>query len=168
MPNDIQTYSNDALGVTVRTVVDETGEPWFVARDVCDALGIRTDTVRGILEEDEVKETNPNTIGVAGGRAPLIVSEPGLYTLVLKSRKPEAKAFRRWVTHDVLPAIRRNGGYMAARPGETREQLLARALIVAAEKPVGESARNGGDGNHGNVVAVERRARTAAPPCVWA
>ena len=100
MPNDIQTYSNDALGVTVRTVVDETGEPWFVARDVCDALGIRTDTVRGILEEDEVKETNPNTIGVAGGRAPLIVSEPGLYTLVLKSRKPEAKAFRRWVTQD--------------------------------------------------------------------
>jgi len=141
MPNDIQTYSNDALGVTVRTVVDETGEPWFVARDVCDALGIRTDTVRGILEEDEVKETNPNTIGVAGGRAPLIVSEPGLYTLVLKSRKPEAKAFRRWVTHDVLPAIRRNGGYMAARPGETREQLLARALIVADEAMREKDAR---------------------------
>ena len=144
MTESIQTYSNDALGVTVRTVVDEeTGEPWFVAKDVCDALGIRTNSVRSIVDEDEVRESNDNSIGIAphGGKAPLIVSEPGLYTLVLKSRKPEAKAFRRWVTHDVLPAIRRNGGYMAARPGETREQLLARALIVADEAMREKDAR---------------------------
>lgn len=144
MTESIQTYSNDALGVTVRTVVDEeTGEPWFVAKDVCDALGIRTNSVRSIVDEDEVREGNDNSIGIAqhGGKALLIVSEPGLYTLVLKSRKPEAKAFRRWVTHDVLPAIRRNGGYMAARPGETREQLLARALIVADEAMREKDAR---------------------------
>lgn len=144
MTESIQTYSNDALGVTVRTVVDEeTGEPWFVAKDVCDALGIRTNSVRSIVDEDEVREGNDNSIGIAqhGGKAPLIVSEPGLYTLVLKSRKPEAKAFRRWVTHEVLPAIRRNGGYMAARPGETREQLLARALIVADEAMREKDAR---------------------------
>ena len=144
MTESIQTYSNEALGVTVRTIIDEeTGEPWFVAKDVCDALGIRTNSVRSIVDEDEVRESNDNSIGIAthGGKAPLIVSEPGLYTLVLKSRKPEAKAFRRWVTHDVLPAIRRNGGYMAARPGETREQLLARALIVADEAMREKDAR---------------------------
>lgn len=144
MTESIQTYSNEALGVTVRTIVDEeTGEPWFVAKDVCDALGIRTNSVRSIVDEDEVRESNDNSIGIAthGGKAPLIVSEPGLYTLVLKSRKPEAKAFRRWVTHEVLPAIRRNGGYMAARPGETREQLLARALIVADEAMREKDAR---------------------------
>ena len=107
------------------------GEPWFVAKDVCDALGIRTDTIHTILDDDEVDETNPNTIGVAGGRNPLIVSEAGLYSLVLKSRKPEAQAFRRWVTHDVLPSIRRTGGYMVTVAGETPEQTLARAFLIA-------------------------------------
>ncbi len=139
--NGIQTYSNDALGVTVRTIVDEAGEPWFVAKDVCEALDIRTDTVRTIVDADEVAETNPNTIGVAGGRNPLIVSEPGLYTLVLKSRKPEAKAFRRWVTHEVLPAIRRTGGYVAAAPDEDPEAIMARALLVARDTMERQRAR---------------------------
>lgn len=125
-----QVFDNPEFG-QLRVVQGEDGEPWFVAKDVCDALGIRTDTVRTILDEDEVKETNPNTIGVGGGRNPLIVSEAGLYSLVLKSRKPEAKRFKRWVTHDVLPSIRRNGGYMVARADETPEQLLARALKLA-------------------------------------
>lgn len=128
--NEIQTFENDQFG-TVRAVRGEDGEPWFVAKDVCDALGIRTDTVRSILESDEVGETNPNSIGVAGGRAPLIVSEPGLYRLVMRSRKPEAKAFQRWVTHEVLPALRREGGYMVARADETPEELMARALKAA-------------------------------------
>ena len=79
------------------------GKPWFVAKDVCDVLGIRVDTVRVILEEYEVLETNPNSIGVAGGRNPLLVSEPGFYSLVAKSRKPQAKVFKKWVNHDVLP-----------------------------------------------------------------
>lgn len=128
--NEIQSFTNDQFG-TVRAVRDENGEPWFVAKDVCDALGIRTDTVRSILESDEVGETNPNSIGVAGGRAPLIVSEPGLYRLVMRSRKPEAKAFQRWVTHEVLPALRREGGYMVARADETPEETMARALLLA-------------------------------------
>lgn len=130
MTNDIQVFKNERFGTIRALSVD--GEPWFVAKDVCDALGIRTDTVRIILDDDEVDETNPNTIGVAGGRNPLIVSEPGIYKLVLKSRKPEAKAFQRWVTHEVLPAIRRTGGYMVARD-ETPEQTMARALLIAQD-----------------------------------
>lgn len=129
--NEIQTFESDQFG-TVRAIRDENGEPWFVAKDVCDALGIRTDTVRAILDADEVRKTNPNSIGVAGGRKPLVVSEPGFYKLVMRSRKPEAKAFKRWVTHEVLPALRRDGGYMVARD-ETPEQTMARAVLLAQQ-----------------------------------
>lgn len=136
MTESIQTYSNEALGVTVRTIIDEeTGEPWFVAKDVCDALGIRTNSVRSIVDEDEVRESNDNSIGIAthGGKAPLIVSEPGLYTLVLKSRKPEAKAFRRWVTHDVLPAIRRTGAYGSSAEARMERLLSDGAALIEAQ-----------------------------------
>ncbi|MBS6402082.1 MAG: phage antirepressor KilAC domain-containing protein [Atopobiaceae bacterium] len=131
MDKSIRVFQNDQFG-QVRAVRSESGEPWFVAKDVCDALGIRTDTVRAILDADEVRETNPNTVGVAGGRKPLVVSEAGLYSLILRSRKPEAKAFKRWVTHEVLPALRRDGGYMVARD-ETPEQTMARAVLLAQQ-----------------------------------
>nr|WP_314639716.1 phage antirepressor KilAC domain-containing protein [uncultured Olsenella sp.] len=125
-----QVFDNPEFG-SIRVVRDDGGEPWFVAKDVCEALGIRTDTIRAILDEDEVSEiSNPSSIGFTHGRAPLIVSEAGLYSLVLKSRKPEAKAFKRWVTHEVLPAIRRDGGYMVARD-ETPEETMARAVLLA-------------------------------------
>lgn len=62
-----------------------------------------------------------------------IVSEPGLYSLILRSRKPEAKAFKRWVTHDILPSIRRSGGYVMAKPDDTPEAILARAVLVAQD-----------------------------------
>ena len=125
-----QVFDNPEFG-QLRVIQDEGGEPWFVAKDVCDALGIATNHLREDgrgLDDDEVS-TLPNWEGK--GPAPLIVSEAGLYSLVLKSRKPEAKRFKRWVTHDVLPSIRRNGGYMVARADETPEQLLARALKLA-------------------------------------
>lgn len=123
----VETYTSTEFG-TIRALSDEHGEPWFVAKDVCDVLGIRTDTIRKILEADEVAETNPNTIGVAGGHNPLIVNEPGLYRLIIKSRKPEAKAFQRWVTHEVLPSIRKHGGYMAGQERMTPEQMLAASM----------------------------------------
>jgi anti-repressor protein len=128
----LQLFNNPEFG-DLRAVIDDSGEPWFVAKDVCDALGIRTNTVRIILDDDEVSETNANSIGIAGGRNPLIVSEAGLYSLVLKSRKPEAHAFKRWVTHDVIPAIRKRGGYMVARQGETKTETLARAALIATD-----------------------------------
>ena len=136
--SDIQVF--DFKGATVRTMSDRHGETWFVAKDVCDILGIRTDTLRATLESDEIAEANPDSIGVAqnGGRTPLIISEPGLYRLVMKSRKPEAKDFQRWVTHEVLPRIRRTGGYIPQ--GETPEETLARAVIIA-QNTLDEQAR---------------------------
>lgn len=129
--NDIQKFTNDEFG-TIR-VADNNGEPWFVAKDVCDALGIATNHLRERnrgLDDDEVVSL-PNWEGK--GSAPLIVSEPGFYKLVMKSRKPEAKAFQRWVTHEVLPSIRKQGGYMTARADETPEQIMARALMLAKD-----------------------------------
>lgn len=114
----IQVFDNQDFG-RLRVTMDDYSEPWFVAKDVCDALGLDTSHVRRGLDDDEVS-TMPNWQGQ--GVAPLTVSEAGMYSLVLKSRKPEAHAFRRWVTHDVLPTIRRHGVY--ATP-QTVEAMLA-------------------------------------------
>ena len=130
--NDIQKFTNDEFG-TIR-VADNNGEPWFVAKDVCDALGIATNHVKDSLDSDEVCNLPITEIGPKqGGKAPLIVSEPGFYKLVMKSRKPEAKAFQRWVTHEVIPSIRKQGGYMTARADETPEEIMARALMLAKD-----------------------------------
>ena len=112
----------------VRVIGGEDGEPWFVAKDVCGILGIATNHIREHgrgLEDDEVF-TLPNWEGK--GSAPLIINEPGLYRLILKSRKSEAKEFQRWVTHEVLPSIRRHGGYMAGQEQMTPEQMLAASM----------------------------------------
>lgn len=134
MTNEITTlqFNSDQFG-QLRAVKDENGEHWFVAVDICKALDIRTDTVRKIVDAEDISETNPNSVGVAGGRNPIIVNESGFYTLVLKSRKPEAKAFQRWVTHEVLPSIRKSGGYIAAAADETPEQIMARAVLLAQD-----------------------------------
>lgn len=124
--NEIQTFNNPEFG-TVRAVRGDDGEPLFVARDVTDALGLdRTATRR--LDEDEKGVRSTHTPG--GNQQVLLVTEPGFYKLVLQSRKPEAKTFQRWVTHEVLPALRRDGGYMVARD-ETPEQTMARAVLLA-------------------------------------
>lgn len=128
---DIQVFNNDQFG-NVRAL-SLNDEPWFVAKDVCDVLGIKTNHLREDgrgLDDDEVMNL-PNW--EVGGKAPLIVSEAGFYKLVMRSRKPEAKAFQRWVTHEVLPAIRRTGGYMVAKQDETPEQIMARAVLVAQD-----------------------------------
>ena len=128
---DIQVFSSEHFG-NVRAM-SLNDEPWFVAKDVCDVLGIKTNHLREDgrgLDDDEVLSL-PNWEG--RGSAPLIVSEAGFYKLVMRSRKPEAKAFQRWVTHEVLPAIRRTGGYMVAKQDETPEQIMARAVLVAQD-----------------------------------
>lgn len=96
---------------TVRSCMKH-GQPWFVAADVCNALEIgNSRQAVSRLDEDEKDVISTDTPG--GAQTMTIVSEPGLYALVLGSRKPEAKAFRRWITHEVIPAIRRTGGYVA-------------------------------------------------------
>lgn len=123
----VETYTDPKFG-TIRALSDEQGEPWFVAKDVCDILGIATNHLREEgrgLDSDEVASL-PNWEGK--GSAPLIINEPGLYKLIMRSRKPEAKAFQRWVTHEVLPSIRKHGGYMLGQERMTPEQMLAASM----------------------------------------
>jgi prophage antirepressor-like protein len=122
-------------GADVRTIIVD-GEPWFVASDVASVLKIANPRSSiALLDDDEKGVHTVDTLG--GAQQAVTINEPGLYSLVMRSRKAEASAFKRWVTHDVLPNIRRTGSYSAP---ETREQLLARAVLEAsaaiAEKEV--------------------------------
>lgn len=128
MDNKIIAFTNPEFG-EVRTLNIEN-EPWFVAADVCKALeiGNPTDAMRR-LDADE--RTLVSIEGASNGLSVNAVNEPGLYTLVLGSRKPEAKAFKRWITHDVIPSIRKNGGYIAGQETLSPEELMAKALLVA-------------------------------------
>lgn len=124
--NEIQTFDSPEFG-SIHVVRDEDGEPWFVAKDVLDVLDLDKTALRK-LDEDE---KGVDSIHTPGGKQQMTtVTEPGFYKLVMRSRKPEAKAFQRWVTHEVLPALRRDGGYMVARD-ETPEQTMARAVLLA-------------------------------------
>ena len=130
--DNVTIFRKDEFGA-VRAVTLE-GEPWFVAADVCRALGLgnSSDAIRKLDadEKDGVDLIDP--IGRKQNTA--IINEPGLYTLVLGSRKPEAKAFKRWITHEVIPAIRKTGGYIAGQETMDDDQLLANALMVAQRK----------------------------------
>ena len=106
--NDLQVFQNEQFG-EVRTVLQD-GQPWFVALDVCNALGIKNN--RDALTRLDEDEKGVGLTDTNGGRQEVvIINEPGLYSLVLRSRKPEAKAFKRWITHEVIPSIRRTGSY---------------------------------------------------------
>ena len=116
------------------------GEPWFVASDIAKALGYgHTPHMTRRLDDDEKGVRSVDTPG--GKQSLTVVSEAGLYNAVLGSKIPEAKAFQRWVTHEVLPAIRRTGGYVAARADETPDEIMARALMVAKETMARQKAR---------------------------
>lgn len=107
--NELQIFKSHEFG-EIRTTI-QNGEPWFVAADVCKALDIENNRkATNRLDDDEKGVTLSDTLG--GKQKLTIVNEAGLYSLVLGSRKPEAKAFKRWITHEVLPTIRRTGGYV--------------------------------------------------------
>ncbi|MFQ7692874.1 MAG: phage antirepressor KilAC domain-containing protein [Christensenellales bacterium] len=129
--NDVTIFRKDEFGA-VRAVTLE-GEPWFVAADVCRALGLgnSSDVIKR-LDEDE--RTLVSIEGASNGLPVNAINEPGLYALILGSRKPEAKAFKRWITHEVIPEIRKTGGYIAGQETMDDDQLLANALMVAQRK----------------------------------
>ncbi len=124
----LEVFNNPEFG-SVR-VVSRDGEPWFVAKDVCRALEVinPSDALKR-LDEDERARLNLGRQGETN-----VVNEPGLYSLVIGSRKPEAKAFKRWITHDVIPAIRKTGGYIAGEEHMDDDELMARALLIANKK----------------------------------
>jgi len=100
------------------------GEPWFVAADVCRVLEIGNPSqALARLDDDEKSSIRSTDVTPSGGNPNIsIVNEPGLYALVLGSRKQEAKAFKRWITHEVIPTIRKHGAYMT--PEKLEEALL--------------------------------------------
>lgn len=129
--NNIQLFNSPEFG-QIRTITDNDGI-YFVGKDVAQALGYsnqRDALARHVDDEDKgvVKRDTP------GGVQDLTtINESGLYSLVLSSKLPSAKRFKRWVTSEVLPALRRQGGYMLANANETPEQIMARALKIADE-----------------------------------
>lgn len=134
MNNSIQRF--DFKGAALRTLIDENGEPWFVAKDVCDILGhSNVSMALDRLDDDERSKFNLGRQGETN-----IVNEAGLYVLVLGSRKPEAHEFQRWVTHEVLPSIRKHGGYMVGQERMTPEQM-ALASMRWLQSKVDEQAK---------------------------
>lgn len=138
--HDVRLFENEQYG-QVRVMMIE-GEPWFVAADVCRVLDLTNPTmaVEG-LDDDEVLLRNLE--GYGNGRISSLkmnlISESGLYTLIIRCRKKEAKAFRRWVTHEVLPTLRRNGAYALGASPEDPQGVAA--LIQALQREQQESKR---------------------------
>lgn len=155
MMNDLQifTYGDKPL----RTV-ERDGELWWVLRDVCDVLGIsHTKDVAGRLDPDEVGQTG---VIDSKGRKQLtyIINEPGLYSVILRSDKPEAKDFKRWVTHEVLPSIRRTGSYGMA---QAQVQPMTPAQLLAAQAQVLVEMEQRMDKVQGQMQALDAKVDTA-------
>lgn len=133
--SDIQIFEKPVFGKIRATVFQ--GEPWFVAVDVCKALGHTNPTmaVAGLDDDERAKLS----LGRQGEMN--CVNEAGLYTLVIKSHKPEAKAFRRWITHEVLPSIRANGGYIHGAQDMTDMEIVSKAFLIAQKTIEARDAR---------------------------
>ncbi|NMM96317.1 antirepressor [Bifidobacterium sp. DSM 109960] len=128
MNNEIQRF--DFKGAALRTLTDEAGEPWFVAKDVCSVLELNNVSQALTRLDDDEKSSITLNDGTPGSPNKSIVSESGLYALVLASRKPEAHEFKRWVTHEVLPQIRRTGGYIPTSDADDDMTILAKAVMI--------------------------------------
>lgn len=155
MSNEIQRFDS-----ALRTLTDEAGEPWFVAKDVCDILELHnvTEALRP-LDDDEKSNFRISEVAQNGGRAPIIISEPGLYKLIMRSRKPEAKEFQRWVTHEVLPQIRKTGGYIPTTDADDDMTILAKAVMIGQRTMEEQKRRIAEQSEH--IKALEPKARLA-------
>lgn len=156
---ELKIFENPAFG-QIRTVERE-GEPWFVGKDVAEALGYSNtkdaltahvdEEDKSILQRSEIatienhipKSALPMNFTSADvpNRGLTIINESGLYSLVLSSKLPTAKAFKRWITSEVIPSIRKNGGYIAGQAELSPEELMARALMVAQKTLAERDAR---------------------------
>lgn len=126
--NKMQEFFNHALGCTLRATVDDDGAYWFVAKDVAEALGYGN--IRSTLSLLDTDEKGVHTVDTLGGTQTMTtVSESGLYSLILRSRKPEAKPFRRWVTSEVLPSLRKRGKYTVGEAGEGVKDVTKDSVI---------------------------------------
>lgn len=138
--NELKIFSNPDFG-EVRTLSID-GEPWFVGKDVADILGY-TNPRDALAKhvDDEDKNTVAICDGTPGNPNTTVINESGLYSLVLSSKLPTAKKFKRWVTSEVLPAIRKHGGYVAGQEHMSDEELMAKALLMAQKTIADRDAR---------------------------
>lgn len=137
--NELKVFNNPEFG-TIRTI-EQNGEPWFVGKDVAEVLGY-SDTAQAIRKHVEEEDKGVVEMTTPGGKQPLtVINESGLYSLVLSSKLPTAKKFKRWVTSEVLPAIRKHGGYVAGQEHMSDEELMAKALLMAQKTIADRDAR---------------------------
>lgn len=136
MKDSVKIFENAQFG-QLRTSVTEGGEPLFCLTDLCKAIGVSNSrNVTKRLEKGDVYLVDTptyNQYGAQVNQSVTFVSEPGMYEVVLRSDSAKAKPFRKWVCGEVLPSIRKSGGYMVAKADETPEQIMARALMVAKD-----------------------------------
>ena len=130
MMNEMMTFRNLEFGA-IRTMSNEQGEPMFCAKDVCLALNHTNSrkAVSDLVDKDDV--TRSYIVDSLGRKNHAIfINESGLYALILSSKLDSAKRFKRWVTSEVLPAIRKQGGYLMAKQGESEKEVMARAMEI--------------------------------------
>ena len=129
--NEIKIFQNQEFGA-IRTLSNEQGEPMFCAKDVAEALGYSNgrDAVRKHVDGEDKTTVAICDTGSNYKSQAIFINESGLYSLILSSKLESAKRFKHWVTSEVLPSIRKNGGYMVARPEESDEVIMARALQI--------------------------------------
>ena len=151
MSTEIQRF--EFKGAALRTLTDENGEPWFVAKDVCDILGhSNVSMALDRLDDDERSKSNLGRQGETN-----IVNEAGLYVLVLGSRKPEAHEFKRWVTHEVLPQIRKTGGYIPTTDEDDDMTILAKAVMIGQRTMEAQKRRIAAQESHINELEPKAR-----------
>ena len=127
--NEIQIFQNQEFGA-IRTLSNEQGDVMFCAKDVAEALGYNN-TMKAVRDHVDEEDKLRERIVLSGqNRQAIFINESGLYALILSSKLESARRFKHWVTSEVLPSIRKQGGYMVAHPDETDEEILARALQI--------------------------------------
>lgn len=138
MTNEVKLFNNEMFG-EVRVVMKED-TAWFVASDVANVLGIKlTADMTRTLDEDEKDMDSIHTLG--GEQKVSIINESGLYSAVLRSRKPEAKAFKKWVTSEILPALRKTGAYIVGEENMTEDQMIFVGYTALMRKCTGLEAQ---------------------------
>jgi anti-repressor protein len=131
MDNSIRIFENNQFG-QVRTVLVDN-EPFFVGKDVAEILGYANPNEAIQDHVDAEDKFNSKTLSSLGQRGGWFINESGLYSLILSSKLPTARKFKHWVTSEVLPSIRRSGGYIHTTPDETPEQIMAKAVLIAQD-----------------------------------
>lgn len=139
--NDLKIWENQEFGVL--RVIEQDGEPWMVGKDVAQALGYAKpeNAIASHVDEEDKTSTLIQGNGSNYKSKTTIINESGLYSLVLSSKLPGAKRFRRWVTNEVLPSIRKDGGYIKTAPGMSDADIMAKAILLAQKTIDGQKAQ---------------------------